>query len=412
MAELNLAGSTLVYSTYLGSTSNDLPHAIAVDGWGAAYVTGSTSSTNFPTTSGALQTVPGGHADAFITKLSTGGVGLAYSTYLGGSGGTTGDVGSGIDVDSLGNAYVTGYTESTDFPTTPGALQTAFGGKSDAFVAKVNALGSALVYSTYLGGSGNEDGTGSLPAGAIAVDGFGNAYVTGETRSANFPIANALQPTLNGGVDAFVTELNTTGTGLVYSTFLGGSAAGGDTGYGIAVDGTGNAFVTGQTASLDFPTKNALQGQLHLGDNKKPKDRTNTSDAFVTKIDPSPDAMNNPGSEVFLLREPSSSGSAVLAAGAADTRFGTVLILAILSGSNVDQPDPGNIGPPGTVADKSDRPSPPTLIHLADGLKAMPQSGGSAQTASVSTKAVDDVLASGDWLSDLLWGDLALSCNR
>jgi hypothetical protein len=277
VAELNAAGSALVYSTYLGGGSST---AIAVDSSGNAYVTGSTSSTSFPSTAGAFQTTPAGQGDAFVMKLLPGGSGLAYSTFLGGN---ATDVANGIAVDSSGNAYVTGFTTSTNWPTTSGAFQTlhrggadVYGG-ADAFVTRLNATGSELLYSTYLGGTGSDYGFG------IAVGSDGNAYVTGETRSANFPVANALQPTFNGGIsnggaDAFVTQLNATGSGLVYSTFLGGSYAAGDSGSGIAVDSTGNAYVTGSTTSTDFPTKYALQGTYGGG--------AHASDAFVTKIAP------------------------------------------------------------------------------------------------------------------------------
>jgi len=267
--------ASLLYSTYLGAGGNVIGNAIAVDDSGNAYVTGSTSSAKFPTSSGAFQSAVAGQSDAFVAKLNPAGNALVYSTYLGGS---TTDVGNGIAVDSTGNAYVTGYTDSTNFPIM-NAYQSMFGGGGDAFVAKLNAAGSALLYSTYLGGSGSENGT--YRVGGIAVDRTGNAYVTGITFSTNFPISNALQTVNYGGGDAFVTELNPSLVGmasLVYSTCLGGN--GGDTGYGIAVDGAGNAYVTGETASSNFPTRDALQGKF--GGAK------HTSDAFVTKIDPPP----------------------------------------------------------------------------------------------------------------------------
>ena len=176
-------------------------NAIAVDDSGNAYVTGSTSSAKFPTSSGAFQSAVAGQSDAFVAKLNPAGNALVYSTYLGGS---TTDVGNGIAVDSTGNAYVTGYTDSTNFPIM-NAYQSMFGGGGDAFVAKLNAAGSALLYSTYLGGSGSENGT--YRVGGIAVDRTGNAYVTGITFSTNFPISNALQTVNYGGGDAFVTDL-------------------------------------------------------------------------------------------------------------------------------------------------------------------------------------------------------------
>jgi hypothetical protein len=243
VAKLNPTGTALVYSTYLGGTDNDQAFGIAVDTFGAAYVTGETHSTGFPTTPGAFQTSYGGGYDAFVTELNPTGTALVYSTYLGGTGD---DVGRGIAVDGAGNAYVTGYTDSADFPTTAGAFQAAFGGGYDAFVTKLNATGTALVYSTYLGGTHWDEGWG------IAVDAVGDAYVTGYTESTDFPTTTGAFQTTFGGGDAFVTKLNATGTALVYSTYLGG--VGHDEGDHIAVDAAGNAYVTGFTSSPDFPT--------------------------------------------------------------------------------------------------------------------------------------------------------------
>src|SRR5438552_1690786 len=202
----------LSYSTYLGGSNADDGLGIAVDTCGNAYVTGITLSTNFPTTAGAFQTTGGGAEDAFVTQLNPMGTGLVYSTYLGGSGV---DDGLGIAVDARGNAYVTGVTLSTNFPTTAGAFQTTCGGAEDAFVTQLNPIGSLLVYSTYLGGSGVDDGLG------IAVYARRNAYVTGVTFSTNFPTtAGAFQTTFGGTEDAFVTKLNPTGLRLVSSAGL------------------------------------------------------------------------------------------------------------------------------------------------------------------------------------------------
>jgi cysteine-rich repeat protein len=187
---------------------------------------------------------------------------LVYSTYLGGS---FFDLGQGIAVDGSGNAYVTGATDSTDFPTA-NALQSSSGGVADAFVAKLDAAGSQLLYSTYLGGSGSDAGIG------IAVDGSANAYVTGQTESTNFPTANALQSSFAGGdFDGFVAKLDPAGSQLLYSTYLGGSND--DFGIGIAADGSGSAYVTGGTFSTDFPTANALQSGFG-----------GSEDAFIAKI--------------------------------------------------------------------------------------------------------------------------------
>jgi beta-propeller repeat-containing protein len=264
---------TLVYSTYLGGSGDDTGFGIAVDSSGNAYVTGQTGSTDFPTTAGTFQpALAGGGTDAFVTKLNAAGNGLVYSTYLGGSGP---DEAIGIAVDSSGNAYVTGMTFSTDFPTTAGAFQTANAGISDVFVTKLNAAGNGLVYSTYLGGS-NLDSIFDGGSG-IAIDSSGNAYVTGYTFSTNFPTtAGAFQTAFGGGAwDAFVTKLNAAGTGLVYSTYLGGNGT--DTGSGVAVDSSGNAYVTGGTSSTDFPT---TAGAFQTA-------KPGITNAFVTKLNAS-----------------------------------------------------------------------------------------------------------------------------
>lgn len=242
----------LVYSTYLGgSNTHDSGLGIAVDGFGNAYVTGYVfwghTSADFPTTAGAYQTAFGGGTDAFVAKLDPTGSSLVYSTYLGGS---EWDSGRGIAVDDSGNAYVTGYTSSTDFPTV-NAVQPAFGGGGDAFVVKLDATGSRLEYATYLGGRGADVGTG------IAVDASGNAYIVGSTASPDFPTANAVQPASGGFDDAFVVKLDATGSAFAYATYLGGRD--GDAGTGIAVDGSGSAYVTGWTQSNDFPTANPLK---------------------------------------------------------------------------------------------------------------------------------------------------------
>ncbi len=280
-AKLNASGNALVYSTYLGGGLDDWGLGIALDASGNAYVTGYAESTDFPTTFGAYQpTFAGGTcgggpcATVFVSMLTTDGSALAYSTYLGGSGGR----GYGIVVDSSGNAYLTGSTDSTGFPTTLGAFRTASAGNGDAFVAKLNAFGSALVYSTYLGGGGGDVGT------AIALDSSGNAYVTGLTSSTNFPVTSGvLQSTCggcqNGFHDAFVLKLNPAGAGPVYSTFLGGSSE--DLAYGIAVDPSGNAFVTGRTLSTDFPTANPFQPACGGGC------ANGGSDVFIAALNPS-----------------------------------------------------------------------------------------------------------------------------
>jgi len=267
VTKINASGDALVYSTYLGGSQVDEAFSIAVDGSGNAYVTGDTSSTDFPTKN-PLQTNHGADLfDAFVTKINASGE-LDYSTYLGGS---KSDVGSGIAVDGSGNAYVTGRTFSLDFPT-KNPLQPNLSGQGDVFVAKINASGSALVYSTYLGGSDYDYAYG------IAVDSSGNAYVTGDTFSTDFPTKNPLQSNNSGLYDAFVTKINASGSALVYSTYLGGTHE--DHGYGVAVDGSGNAYLVGWTYITDFPTKDPLQ-----------QNNGGSWDAFVTKINASGDAL-------------------------------------------------------------------------------------------------------------------------
>jgi hypothetical protein len=359
VAKIDPRGTRLLFSTYLGGSTNRVPASasnygthIAVDSTGSAYVVGYTDATNFPVTTNALQHRLIGGTDVFITKLNSNGRSLLYSTYLGGSTDNAdsqgSNVGIGIAVDRAGNAYVTGYTYAYNFPL-KNALQGSLGyGKGtlgsqvDAFVTKLNPAGSALIYSTYLGGSLTD------MAAGIAVDAAGDAYIVGQTNSPDFPIAphalqatlyatdyntfvvklnpsgnrlvygtylghtagdkphaialdtsdnvyiagettggiprtlGVAQPTSGGGIDAFVTKLNGRGV-LVYSTYLGG--VGDDIGYGVAVDGLGNAYVTGSTGSATFntpvfPLKRALQGTL--GGNRGGFGMT---DAFIAKLD-------------------------------------------------------------------------------------------------------------------------------
>jgi len=265
VTKINPNGSAKIYSTYLGGGGPDEGHGIAVDVQGNAYITGSAGSIDFPTKN-AIQPTTGGSGDAFLTKLNAAGSALVYSTYLGGN---ALDSGSAVAVDTAGNAYVVGTTFSADFPT-KNPFQSAKGAQQDAFIAKVNAAGTAWVYATYLGGNNVDEGN------AIAVDAAGSAYVTGYTASTNFPLASPLRGSNAGSADAFVTKINPAGSALVYSTYLGGSGT--DYGTAIAADSSGNAYVTGVTASDDFPLANPIDNTLgsHAVD-----------DAFVAKFNPS-----------------------------------------------------------------------------------------------------------------------------
>ena len=256
------------FNTFLGGSNKDIGTGIVTDTNGNIYVTGETASADFPTKN-AFQASLGGSRDVFITKYASNGS-LLFSTYLGGS---SYEYGPKIAVDNMGNVYVTGSTESSNFPV-KNATQNTFGGTVDVFVTKLNATGS-IVFSTYLG-AGNTD-----QAFGIAVDNNSDIYITGLTNSANFPLKYSFQSTYGGGnCDVFVTKLNATGS-ILFSTFLGGN--GYDQGYGIAVDKNGNSYVTGQTESDNFPIKNAYQsfygGAQYLGD------------AFVTKFNASGSLM-------------------------------------------------------------------------------------------------------------------------
>ncbi len=293
VAKLNSQGSALIYSTYLGGSTWDEANSIAVDSSGAAYVVGSTDSSDFPTFQPLQGTNKASEYEtAFVAKLSPTGSALLYSTYLGGS---TWDGGNAISVDSSGDAYVSGQTKSTDFPTVNPLQASNNSPYGTAFVAELNPTGSALVYSTYLGGSGATTDYGGVgdEALGIAADAAGNAYVTGVTVSTDFPTVNPVQATFNSttgflfpvsnrvptpGVpcSAFVAKLSTGGSAFVYSTYLGGSA--GNAGYSIAADSAGNAYVTGSTSSTDFPTANPVQTNTAWG-------------AFVAKLDPTGSAL-------------------------------------------------------------------------------------------------------------------------
>lgn len=261
--KLNSSGNGLAYSTYLGGSGSDISLGIAIDDSGNAYVTGTTSSSNFPTLNAYQNSLSTAFvSDAFVTKFSSTGNSLMYSTYLGGG---DREHGWGIAVDASGAAYVVGHTSSTDFPTL-NAFQGTLQGDQDGYVTKLSSSGSSLIYSTYLGGSADFDF-----CYAIAIDSSGAAYVTGFTESNNFPTLNPFQLLLNGSSDVYITKLASSGNSLVYSTFLGGSGI--ESGYGITVDPSGAAYVTGRTYSTNFPTFSPSQGTFPGG-----------YSAFVTKL--------------------------------------------------------------------------------------------------------------------------------
>ncbi len=276
VTKFNSAGTALVFSTYLGGTGTDTAAGIAVDKGFNVYVAGTTSSGDFPVTSGAYQSSPKGAGDVFVTELNSSGSGLVYSTYLSG---TNADSASGVAVGPLaGTVFVTGTTQSTDFAnvTRPGNLT----GSSEFFVAELNTgkQGAASrVYTTYVGGNTPLSGPAITNGGGIAVDPSGNAYITGGTNYTDMPVVNAYQSSLKGTENAFVAKLNPNGTlPALFLTYLGGNGT--DIGASIAADSAGNAYVTGSTTSTTFPVVTATGGTLYQGA------FAGTTDAFVTKV--------------------------------------------------------------------------------------------------------------------------------
>jgi photosystem II stability/assembly factor-like uncharacterized protein len=250
IAKLNPTGTALIYSTYLASTvENTAGISIAISAAGEATVAGQTNSPRLPVTAGALQTTFGGSYDVFVARLSHDGSKLIFATFLGGD---ADDTVRGLALDASGNVYVAGETSSSNFPTTPHAYRKKKKMDSVNFITKINSTGDGLGYSTFL----NSDGRVFL--WDIAVDSYGNAYLTGDAVTPGLETTpGALQPTFAGGGDAFVTKLNAAGTGLIYSTFIGGSE--GESGRGIAVDSVGQAYIVGATTSADFPLVKPLQ---------------------------------------------------------------------------------------------------------------------------------------------------------
>ncbi len=256
VTKVSADGARLIYSTFLGGIDTEFGMAVAVDSQGCAYATGITLSGNFPVTPGAYQTALRGGIDAYIAKLSPTGASLVYSTYFGGNDVVWADA---VAIDAQGCAYITGETTSINMPVTPGAFQRVYGGgSSDAFVTKLAADGSALVYSTYLGGSEYDGGNG------IAVDAQNIAHVAGGTSSFNFPVTpGAFQTVYSGGFnDSFITKLAPDGGSLVGSTFLGGN--GSDIAKCVALDQHGNVYTAGSTNSSNFPvTPQVIPSYFH-----------------------------------------------------------------------------------------------------------------------------------------------------
>jgi hypothetical protein len=268
-SKLDPTGSTLLYSSFLGGPSPDAVYDLGVGADGSLYLTGETRSAEFPTTQGAFDTTWHGDTDAFVTRVDPSGSSLMYSTFLGGTTGSAGraaapddlifgDHGEDLTVGPGGQVYVTGFTDSPDFPTTVGAFDRTYGERLDAFVTELNASGSALVFSTFLGGAERDRGE------EIVLDATGAPVVAGHTFGTDFPATpGAYDTTFAGESDAYVTKLKPSGKGLVYSTYFGGTAT--ERGLGLALDGTGAPILVGLTSSLDFPATANAYDTTHNG---------------------------------------------------------------------------------------------------------------------------------------------------
>ena len=292
---------TLVTSSYFGGSGIDSAAAVEVDGGGNVYIAGSTESPDFRTSNPVQATVNGdgsaGKSDAFVAKLNPEGSSLLFATYLGG---TNRDAAAGVAVGADGSVFVTGVTESDNFPkTTPAAQEAYGGGPSDAFVTKLNATGSSVAWSTFVGGNQTDS------ARAVSVSPSGEAFITGSTNSVGFPTANAFQQAAprEDDVDAFVTKVAPDGASFAFSTRLGGDSD--DRGLDIVVDATGNAYVTGDTRSPGFPTARPLQEGAGGSESGV---AGSFSDAFVSKFGP---AGNNLVYSTFLGGSDTDQGAAI-----------------------------------------------------------------------------------------------------
>lgn len=325
VAKLTADGSQLLYSTYLGGSKDDVGYGIALDPTGNIYITGDTSSPDFPLANPVQKAIASTNApDVIVAKLSADGSNLLYSTYIGGN---FGERGNGIAVDSTGHACVVGYTNSTNFPTVKPFQAEFASGQADAFVFRLTPDGSALVYSTYYGGGKTPPDRPDFGT-AIAVDTVGNAYITGFTNAPDFP---AVRPLFNfqGPTDVFVAKIDPAGA-PIYSTFLGGIAD--DEGMGIAVDAAGNAYVTGETESLNFPTTDGAFRRTCTPVPTRGQMRTIClgGDAFISKLSPDGSALiystylNGQGFEVGRSIAVDSAGSAYVTGFTESPDFATV----------------------------------------------------------------------------------------
>lgn len=312
VTKINASGSSLLYSTFIGGSSNDIALGIKVDGSGNAYVCGRTQSSNYDITSGAYQTTLAGGNDIFVTKVNSNGTALLYSTFIGGS---SDEEASAIAIDGSGNAYITGYTmSSTNFDITSGVFQTTFGGAfffGDAFVTKINSSGNGLTFSTYIGGSDDDFAT------DITIDASNNVYIAGYTYSTNYDVQSAIQGTLSGQTDLIISKLNSTGTSLVYSTYLGGT--GDESATELEITISNEVIITGNTSSTDYDVVAGSYQTTSGG---------GFSDAFCTKLNA---AGNGLVYSSYIGGSDYDSGNALVLDGG-----GNAIIAGITSSTNYD----------------------------------------------------------------------------
>ncbi|MCD6383508.1 MAG: SBBP repeat-containing protein, partial [Thermoplasmata archaeon] len=309
VTKINSRGSSLLYSTYIGGWLDEIGASIYVDSSGNAYITGWTSSNDYPTTKGVVNETFNGYLDVFVTKLNPSGSSLLYSTFLGG---TDAETGSSIVVDSSGNAYVCGVTYSANFSTTSNAYDTTLNGSGDGFVFKLNSGATSLLFSTFIGGSNFDN------AVSLILDSSGNVYLVGETNSTDYPTTTgAYDTTYNGNMDCFVTKLNSGATSLLFSTYVGGSNY--DGADSIARDSSGNIYLTGMTESSDYPTTSDAYDTTYNG----------KMDAFATVLNSSASALvystfiggsdDDSGNKIAL----DSNGHIVIGGGTISTNYPT-----------------------------------------------------------------------------------------
>jgi hypothetical protein len=370
-------GGTLDYSSYFGGSVDDNGFAIDLDPAGNIYFGGSAESSDFP----ALNSIQApllaeNNPDGFVASFSPGAAALRYSTFLGGS---TEDRVAGIDVDAAGAVYVGGTTESTDFPTTAGAFRTTFqGGRDDTFVTKINPAGSALVFSTYLGGSDPEEDA----PGLVAVDSGGNVWVAGRTSSGDFPIVNPFQgtPGSTGDLpDVYISQLNPAGSALLFSTFYGGTDA--DEGLAIARDGLDNIYVAGLTDSTNFPATPGVVQPNNAG-------VTDTADAIIIKILGAGEGPVIKNCTLSPVQLGSRGGNVTVTARVTDDK-GVEKVSAVISGPFIDSTELGPAGNNGAVITLNRISGNATDGTYRGTFTAPPNTGKLTQTYSVTVMASD-----------------------